>query len=100
MIVSGVFELVARVCDKAFLFLDTLFYRSEYHPGKDHYQQKDVFCSVFCLRHSVAVDSLESCGFVFLLSCLCVFLGSLLINRCDPVQITVCDFSVLIHSTQ
>lgn len=61
-------ELVARVCDKAFLFLDTLFYRSEYHPGKDHYQQKDVFCSVFCLRHSVAVDSLESCGFVFLLS--------------------------------
>lgn len=36
-------ELVARVFDKAFLFLDTLFYRSEYHPGKDHYQQKDVF---------------------------------------------------------
>ena len=36
-------ELVARVCDKAFLFLDTLFYRSEYHPGKITTSRKTYF---------------------------------------------------------
>ena len=116
---------MACIRNKTFLLLNALFHRSEDHSGKNHHKYKDccqtekrngyccdqhctkirdfpttikkyIFYAILCLSHSVTIDSKKTCTSRFRADFLCIFLCGVLINRRDPVQITVCDLAVFI----